>query len=60
MLTTTMTEFFKVLPPRICTNCKEELVEMADCYKMVCVKCDGSIFYPLSPLNQMPKAIPYA
>ncbi len=54
MLGITSTEFFKVLPPRVCCDCHQELVEMADCYKTVCEKCDGTVFYPLSPFHEAP------
>ncbi len=56
----TNTEFFKVLAPRVCCSCHEEIAELADCYRTVCEKCDGSVFYPLSPLGQVPATGPLA
>jgi predicted nucleic acid-binding Zn-ribbon protein len=42
-----MSEFFKTLPDRCCTQCGKVLVEQADCYVTECPECDHQYFYPI-------------
>ncbi|OIJ18960.1 YhfH family protein [Anaerobacillus alkalidiazotrophicus] len=34
-------EFFKNLPPKLCSNCQQEVNEMHDCYTHKCEKCEA-------------------
>ena len=46
-----LSEFFNNLPARRCRLCSETLDEMADCYASICVRCEGFVNYPLSPMS---------
>jgi predicted nucleic acid-binding Zn ribbon protein len=48
-----MTEFFNTLPTRNCCECNDQLEEMADCYSTTCESCNGTVYYPLSPLTSV-------
>ncbi|MEX1030737.1 MAG: protein YhfH [Paenibacillaceae bacterium] len=52
---TPMTDFFLELPSKTCTTCNHEIEEMADCYVTICNECNGSVYYPLSPIVILPK-----
>ncbi|MEK3887497.1 protein YhfH [Bacillus sp. FSL K6-3431] len=32
-------DFFKNLPPKICTNCGDQVAEQHECYGTTCDKC---------------------
>lgn len=44
-------QFFRTMTDRRCACCGTVLEELADCYNTVCERCDGSAYYPLSPVS---------